>query len=86
LLLAIMYDRAPAAVREKLEAAWKSGNLSPACVAEIRHAAAMLGVEEQAKELKEKYRKKTFDALKKVKNINLKILLYRITAKILGTE
>ena len=86
LLLAILYTNAPASLKRSLETAWKNKSVSAEHADQIRQAADVLGVEQDAMELKEKYREKTFNALKNVTNINLKILLYRITAKILGTE
>ena len=86
LLLALLCEDAPASLKQTLEAAWHNGTDPAVYADEIRQVAEMLGIEERARQLREKYRCKTLDALKEVKNINLKILLYRLTAKILGPE
>jgi geranylgeranyl pyrophosphate synthase len=86
LLLALLCENAPASLKQTLEAAWHNGTDPAVYADEIRQVAEMLGIEERARQLREKYRCKTLDALKDVKNINLKILLYRLTAKILGVE
>jgi geranylgeranyl pyrophosphate synthase len=86
LLLALVCEDAPATLKQKLENAWANGTDPAEYADEIRQVADMLGIGERARELREKYRCRTLNALKDVRNINLKILLYRLTAKILGAE
>ncbi len=84
IVLALAYAGADARGKEIIARAWCDSSAD--VLDEARQVIKDTGAEKKAAEILEKYRKQALNALKPLKNRDLKIILYRLAGKILRTE
>ena len=84
LLLALAYENAAGAQRERIAAAWRRGCRADDSLEELQPLFVALKVEEKARRLLAAYRDQAFRALEPLRHVELKSLLFRLTWRILG--
>ena len=85
IVLALAYESAGAADRETVAGAW-CGGPSSAGAEGVREIIRKTGADQKAREILVLYRTRALNALRPLKNRELKLLLYRLAAKILQVE
>lgn len=80
IVLAVAHERADPAARRVVASAWCGRGGSPD---QLRRIIADVGAEEEAREILERHKRDALDALRPLENIDLKVLLCRVTDKIL---
>jgi geranylgeranyl pyrophosphate synthase len=84
IVLALAYESADAEGKDIIARAWCDASAN--VLAEARQIIEDTGAEKKATEILERYRKQALDALKPLKNRDLKIILYRLAGKILKLQ
>ncbi len=85
IVLALAYESADGAEKELIAAAWCDESNTVAAD-EVRGIIKRTGADEKAKEILLHYKKRALNALRPLKNRDLKIILYRLAGKILKVE
>lgn len=85
LLLALAYEAAPPRAKFGIEEAWTSGDYQEATRL-LRSCTEESGAVPQAQQLLDSYRGEALDALKTIQPVELKVLLHRVTRRILGGD
>jgi len=85
IVLALAYESADEEEKKTVADAWCAG-AGAAKANKVREIIQKTGADEKAREILVQYRKRALNALRPLKNRDLKILLYRLTGKILNVE